>query len=399
MKRLQLYVLREHMKPFFLGLILIYFIFILNLLLDIMKMILSMGIPPLIVLKLILYNLAWMTALAVPMAVLVATVMAFGRLSSDSEYIAIKASGVSLYSMITPVLVAAICIGIGMVIFNHDTLPNANFEIERLKKSIKFMKPITALEAGKYTSINNKLEVYVEKINHETGEVEGIIIYDKRELKSETTIMAPRGVIDIFVNDGTAVINLFNGEIHRKDQGEKQYATTRFPRYQVNVKNLPVSGFRMTDKKYRSDRSKTTKQLLQDVEKNRDILVKREEMLERAIQDSEPEKSIQDRKKFIEMERKTISKFMVEVHKRNSIPVAVIVFTLIGAPLGAMVRRSGASIGISLSIGFFILYWSCLIGGEDLADRLMVPAWLAMWFPNILLGPVGIVLTMRAARR
>ena len=95
----------------------------------------------------------------------------------------------------------------------------------------------------------------------------------------------------------------------------------------------------------------------------------------------------------------TGEEYRVEIHKKNSIPVAAIVFVLIGSALGILVRRSGASIGIGMSIGFFTLYYLFLIGGETMGDRMLLPAWLAMWLPNIILGPAGIILFIYAARR
>jgi len=96
--------------------------------------------------------------------------------------------------------------------------------------------------------------------------------------------------------------------------------------------------------------------------------------------------------------KQLISKYMVEVHKKYSIPVACLVFVLIGAPLGIMARSSGIGVGVAYSLAFFIVYWIFLIGGESLADRLMIPAWLAMWSPNIIIGAIGIWLTTRMVR-
>ncbi len=90
-------------------------------------------------------------------------------------------------------------------------------------------------------------------------------------------------------------------------------------------------------------------------------------------------------------------KYMVEIHKKYSIPFACIVFVLIGAPLGIMARRGTFGVGASLSLGFFTLYWICLRGGETLADHGLIAPWLSMWMANIILGVVGIYLTYKMA--
>ena len=77
------------------------------------------------------------------------------------------------------------------------------------------------------------------------------------------------------------------------------------------------------------------------------------------------------------------------MHKKFSIPFACIIFILLGAPLGIIVRNSGLSISFTMSLGFFIVYWSFLIGGEELADRNLLSPWIAMWLPNIVFLVVG----------
>ena len=95
--------------------------------------------------------------------------------------------------------------------------------------------------------------------------------------------------------------------------------------------------------------------------------------------------------------RKRIDQYRVEIQKKFSIPFACIVFVLLGAPLGMRARRGGIAVGF-LSIAFFLFYYLCLIGGEQLADRGRLSPWVAMWLPNLILGSAGIYLTYRIAR-
>jgi lipopolysaccharide export system permease protein len=90
--------------------------------------------------------------------------------------------------------------------------------------------------------------------------------------------------------------------------------------------------------------------------------------------------------------------YLVEIHKKYSIPAACIVFVLVGAPLGVITRRGGFGIAASMSLGFFVLYWSCLIGGEKLADRGIVSPFTGMWIANIIIGLLGVYLTARVRK-
>jgi len=96
--------------------------------------------------------------------------------------------------------------------------------------------------------------------------------------------------------------------------------------------------------------------------------------------------------------RRQINVYLVEIHKKYSIPAACIVFVLVGAPLGVITRRGGFGIAASMSLGFFVLYWSCLIGGEKLADRGIVSPFTGMWIANIIIGLLGVYLTARVRK-
>jgi lipopolysaccharide export system permease protein len=100
----------------------------------------------------------------------------------------------------------------------------------------------------------------------------------------------------------------------------------------------------------------------------------------------------------ITMYERQIREYQVEIHKKYAIPVACLVFVLIGAPLGIMARRGTFGVAASISLGFFLLYWACLIGGEKLADRGYIDPWFGMWVANIVLGVLGLYLTIRTAR-
>ena len=96
--------------------------------------------------------------------------------------------------------------------------------------------------------------------------------------------------------------------------------------------------------------------------------------------------------------QKSVNINLVEWHKKYSIPIACVVFVLVGAPLGILVRQRGWAVGAGLSIGFFLLYWAFLIAGENLADRQLISPFMAMWSSNITVGSLGIFLVYRVVK-
>lgn len=395
------YVIREHIAPFVFSFCVIMFVLILRLLLDLMDMIISKGVNVFVMLQLIFYNLSWMIALVVPMSVLVATVMAYGRMGASGEITAMKAAGVSMFRLSSPVILLSILITILMVWFNNEILPDSNHRASSLKNAVIFKKPMLSLlnkEKQFITEIPNII-IRVDEINYETGVMNGITLFRRESSNEQTAIRAETGRFITNSDDGTLTLALKNGEIHRKDSsGSDRYVRARFQEFNTIFDfNTELDTSRQISK---NDRTMTSSEMRIEINKSNELI----SHFQNRIDTMPPEtRGGNQRKRNYEREitnnRKRIAKLLVEIHKKNSIPVAAIIFVLVGAPLGILVRRSGVSIGIGLSIGFFMLYYLFLIGGESAGDRMLMPAWLSMWAPNFVLGAFGIFLFIYATRR
>ncbi len=149
--RLSLYLLRAHIGPFIFSLCTLMFIFLLQFVMKFIDQLVGKGLSAWTILELITLNLAWMLVLAVPMSVLVAVLMAFGDLSSKNEVTAMKASGVSIYRMITPILLAAGILTLILIIFNNDVLPEANHKAKTLTMDIRRKRPTFNVVAGLFS--------------------------------------------------------------------------------------------------------------------------------------------------------------------------------------------------------------------------------------------------------
>jgi lipopolysaccharide export system permease protein len=427
MKILDRYILRAHVGPFFFGLAVIMFVLVMDFILEVLNMIIGKGLNAWVILQVFVLNLAWMLALAIPMAVLVSTLMAFGRMSQDNEITALKASGVSLYRLITPALMAAVFVSIGMAFFNDRVLPELNHESRLLMTDIHQKRPTWNLKENVFIDEIPEYHILIKKVDPHSSDVEGITIYDAKNRRVPRTIIAEKGKVEFTPDGNSLVFKLFNGEVHEADEREPgKYRRISFDKQTIYIHNVG-SKFQRTRSDYRTDREKTSAQMLGDVRKlESEMLVSRQKIKEAAsrawnhlitknqtqqapvdekaalddlIKDNQTIRNqILSEKENIKNKKRYVNSIMVEVHKKYALALACLVFILVGAPLGVMAKKGGVAVGLGLSLGFFVLYWAFLIGGEELADRQIIPAFWAMWSANILIGGAGLYILMKSAK-
>ena len=394
------YVLREHISPFLFAFSVIMFLLILKLMLQLMDMLITSGVGIVVVSKLILYNLAWMVALVVPMSVLVSSLMAYGRLGAAGEIVAMKSAGISMYRMLSPTLLLSLLLTIIMIWFNHRVLPEANHRARSLNMAISMKNPMLSLTNREKQFISDLpgITLRVDRIDYATEELSGVTLFRQEGQDYLTTIVAEKGHFELYPSGNRLALVLQNGEINRIQPDQDRYIRSTFDQFRQLITidfNLDTSR-----EAAKNDRTKTVDELRSDVVGSRERISQYHDRLAELPEDrigAEGERVRYER--LIDAEQREISRNLVEIHKKNSIPVAAIVFVMIGSSLGILVRRSGVTIGLGLSIGFFMLYYLFLIGGESMGDRQYLPAWLAMWLPNFVFGAIGIALMRYANRR
>lgn len=420
------HILRAHIGPFFFSFFTLMFIFLLQFIMKYIDDLVGKGLNAFVITELIVLNLAWMVVLAIPMSVLVAVLMAFGALSSQNEITAMKASGVSLYRMMMPVLLAAMLITYLAIEFNNKILPEANHKAKTLMIDIRKKKPTLTLNSGLFSQEVSGYSILVRKTFEHSNDLEGITIYDYTNPSATVVITAQKGAISFTQDFRKLIMDLEDGEIHQKDaEDESQYRRIRFLKHRILMATEGFALERSADGTFqRGDRelSAQAMRLIVDSLKNiNDNLIKESIALSinsfnkvfqgqkikidsvQKIQTAFNEArfqlgNIENQLSIINYNRDRIDEYLVEIYKKYSIPFACMVFVLIGAPLGIISRRGGFGIAATLSLGFFVLYWSSLIGGEKLADRNLISPWFGMWAANIILGILGIYLTLRMGR-
>ncbi|MDQ3002873.1 MAG: LptF/LptG family permease [Fibrobacterota bacterium] len=436
------YILKEHIAPFFYALFVITFLFLVDFLIRILSSVLSKGLGLRVVLEILVLNLAWMLALSIPMAVLVATLMAFGRFSSDNEITAMKSLGISPFKAMLPVLIVAAILGGGLVYFNNKILPEANFRAAALRNDIGRKKPTAMITPRTLIRDFENYLIWIERLDQATGQLGGVRIYNVEAGKPIRYTFADSASME-YANGGKSIlIHLKTGENHFVDPKEAEnYVRVRFRTQDVAIDNVDAT-LERHQRSYRTDREMSIQDMLGIVKASENRLKSlRQEYREKifdelraldivlsadTIKDVPPrllqgkwwkdnpigtlayaEVKRQEKDKIYlieryerreENERKEISQFLVEIHKKFSIPVACLVFVFIGVPLGIMARRGGIGTGVIYSVAFYLLYWICMIRGEVMADRLIIKPWVAMWAPNIIVGVGGLFLVFRMAR-
>ncbi|MCY3666648.1 MAG: LptF/LptG family permease [Gemmatimonadetes bacterium] len=435
------YVLKEHGWPFVLGFALILFILLIDVVLQTMDQVLSKGLTLLAALQLLLFNLAWIVALAVPMAVLIAVLMAFARLAADGEIIAAKACGVSFWSLLRPVLVAAFLLTLLMVLFNDQILPDWNHQARVLSSSLQRTKAALVLREKEGVFIPNlgDYHLLIRQIDPETNELAGIALYDASRPGPPVILHAPRGRIALLGDGAYIRLELEEGHVQRVESSqEERFFSGTFARQVLHIKD-ERRRYEHRPSSYRSDRELDIAAMHRLVlERRREqeraygrldsiaarylelhqtdiaamsrlVLERRSQFADSTVNELEREReqaaeALRRQWRHIDRRAGRINEYLVEIHKKLSIPAACLVFALVGAPLGALIRRRGAAVSVGVSLFFFWIYWMFLIGGEELADRGYIPPPLAMWAPNLVFvlagwGLLRVVAYDRAGRR
>ena len=420
------YITREAITPFIMALTVIMFVFLLQFLMRFIDRIVGKGLDLWTIFQLIAFNLAWMVVLAVPMAVLVAGVMAFGSLSSSNELTAMKAAGVSLGRMMFPVIVLSVLIAVFDLQFNNIILPDANHRAKDLMSDIQRKKPALVVEPGQFTTDDEipGYSVLARRTIPATNDLEEVTIYDHSQ-PSQSQVFTAKFAHLAFTSDfRNIILTMRDGEIHQQNaQQPNDYRRGHFGEYIVQV---PTNGydFMHQGESERSGRELSATDLLKyiharDAQKSKQVGLLKDHLKSYALELTSSTSpavqapsniaslmrggfsphlmTLQNDEGVIQQTQEDIDSYMVEVHKKYAIPASCIIFALIGVPLGALAKRSGVGAGAGLSIGFFVLYWIFLIGGEKLADRAVITPFWGMWGGNLILLLIGVYLTWRVA--
>ena len=189
------YILRNHLIPFLFSVSILLFIFVLQYLVKMSDRLIGKGLSAWVIIQLITYSLAWIVALVVPMAVLIATLMAFGSMSQNNEIAILKATGVSLYKMMVPPLVGSVVVALFLVHFNNNIYPDANHAARLLLEDISRKKPTLSLVPGVFSQEVPNYSILAREIDQSNNQLKQITIYDYSNRPKVNIVTASTGQI------------------------------------------------------------------------------------------------------------------------------------------------------------------------------------------------------------
>lgn len=350
-KRFDFYVVREVIGPFFGGLVFFIFIFLMFQALRLMDLFISHGVSGWILGKLtLLLGLSFMP-MALPIAFLIGVLVGFGRLSSDSELVALKASGIGVNRMALPVTLLAAGIVVLSIVLNMQWVPWGERTFKQLLIKVSNTKVVSALKEGTFTSGFFDLLIFADKVDPITNRLNRVFIFDEREAKNPLAVVAHTGELVQVKTESdlgaAAVLKLYDGSIHHNEISSNTYQKIGFGEYRLYLK----------------------------IDEGADGAVTKPHM----IPYDELVKGIQ-KSDLTTYEGRELRG---EYWRRYAIALTPLLFVFVGIGFGT-VRTRAVRAGATL-IAFIILfiYWTIQAAGTVAVQRNLIPPYFAMQLPNL----------------
>ena len=363
MKILYSYILKELIQPFLFGVFAFTGIFIGS---DILRRIgnymMDYGISIIQALQLLFLSLPPIIVYTFPMSMLLASLLCFGRLSGDSEIIAMKAGGVSFFKIVTPVLIVALLVSGATILFNDTLVPLSVEVYEDMRHEIRHgeQRPSSQDNLRIAPSSSGRLDFILtaDRFDGDEQTLEGVAWQDYQDGQLESIIQAERGIW----KDGEWIF--LDGIVYNIS------SDGRIPRTEF-------SEFSMQDR-----------------------ITRNPGQISRRSKDPE-EMSLANLREHInlrEEEGENVKELLIDYHHRFAIPFASFIFALVGASLGLQRSRSGSSMGLGFSIVIVFIYYVLMTVGSALGQAGTIAPWLGAWLQNFVFAAVGFGLLFKAAK-
>lgn len=387
MKTLHKYLIREILVSLVMTVAVFTFVVLLfNVLKEILPFLVSGEVSLWLVLKAVGLLIPFACVYALPMGFITAALLVFGRVSADQELTAARASGISLFSLISPILLLSLlCCGLSAW-FNLDLGPSSRVAYIKLKEQVRSELGKVQLPEGKVINDFPGYVFYAAK-NHR-GNLEDVrILKFGNETNTETTLRAPRGRIEMDLTNNQIILHLFDARTvtfsgARISIGSSPELTLNFdlkaaanPTYRPKVSDMTF--WQLRDE-------------LSDLEKK---------LGSPPVVAEAASKELRAKLREAERQRSDLTEpVLVEMNRQIAFSFACFGFTLVGIPLGIRVHRRETNIGVAIALMLVLVYYAFIMLGEALSARPEYAPHLILWLPNFIFQAVGAVLLWRANR-
>ena len=359
------YLFTELIPPFCLNLMFFTFVFLTTKILDITNLIVNYRIGIGTVVLMLLYTVPYFLVFVIPMSVMMAVLLTFLRLSKDNEIIALKASGVSIGSLLPPVLLFCLlgCLLTGfMSVFG---LPWGSLSVKKMTYQIAASHLNIGIKAMTFNDNFKGVMIYVSKVDLKNNMLIDVFIEDQRSENMVSTVVAPRARLLSEPDKLALQLQLYDGTINQVNLKSRSVHSIHYNVYNIALDlKKAVSAARSTGK-------------------------------------DEKEMSLSELRRYISSATGKDAQYylsLIELHKKFSIPFACIVLGFLAVPLGVQSRSAKRSFGLGLGLVFFLVYYLILSAGFVFGEAGVYPPAIGMWAPNIVMGAIGLVLFFRTAR-
>lgn len=453
MKKLDYLVIRNFAGPFLLTFFIALFVLVLQFLWKYVDDLIGKGLDHFILAELLFYASAKLVPLALPLAMLLSSIMTLGSFGEHLELTAIKSSGISLFRFIRPLILVSLGVSLFAFFFSNNILPLANLKFSALLYDIRHQKPAVAIKEKIFFNQFDRFYLRVEKKSAENDSLYGITIYDHSSGKgNDHVITAGKGFMQQNEKDLMLQMHLENGFEYREMKDEKSTTASidavqtefqswekRFDLSEFTLNRSDENFFR--DLKQMLDLYQLTKQLdtiQTDMDKASinakemtdpyfnayrlgiDTLSSSNPVLQRKAVRSllrsipQPEaialiQRAQDKARTlkgyasssftqIQFKEKNKLEYIIEVHRKFTLSFACLILFFIGAPLGSIIRKGGLGWPLFYAVVLFILYHVSSMMGEKMAKKDVLSVFSGMWLSSFILLPLGLLLTLKATQ-
>ena len=358
MKILRIYLIKEISIMFFFSLLIFTFSMVAGNLIKLADLVINKNVDIMLVGKIFLFLIPFLLSYTIPMSTLSATLIVFGRMSSDNEITAMRAHGINLYRLSMPLIIAGVVLSLFSIILHNKILPESHFASRKIVKDIGVKNPAAYLESGTFIKNFNNYIIYIQGIDG--NKLKGIRIYQIQEDRPTRTIIAKKGEFIILEHQNALKLKLMDG-------------TSDEP----NLKN-PINFYKLNFKTYY-----ITLHIDKNLSPGEYLSKKPKEMNFREIKD--------EIRKLGKHHIDTPA-LIAEFHRKISISFASLVFIIMGISLGIFVRRGEKTVQFAIALAVIVAYYLLMAGGMAISLHTGRAIALWMYMPNIILAAVGIIL-------